>query len=183
MSITFFLFGLLWADSTFADCTDAIEAVEISENTIDEQVFIDFKSGTGRTADRAFERLWKGYHNRLVSYLATSYGSYHEAEDAAQKAFMKVWENRANFIVGTNFKAWLYRIAQNASLDVLRRSSIAYRIEDAVAYHIETNSKDGEPDFTLPAFAKSIDEIFRGGICAFVRLYPADGGLGQHPHV
>ncbi len=155
VALSFFLFGLLWANATFADCTDAIEAVEISENTIAEQVFIEFKTGTGRTADRAFERLWKEYYNTLVSYLASSYGSYHEAEDAAQKAFMKVWENRANFKVGTNFKAWLNTIARNANLDALRRSSNAYQKEDAVAYHIETALYDGEPDVTLPGFVRS----------------------------
>ena len=47
-------------------------------------------------------------------------GSFEEAEDLVQETFLRAWRKRASFH-GGSFRAWLYRIATNACLDVLRR--------------------------------------------------------------
>jgi RNA polymerase sigma-70 factor, ECF subfamily len=43
------------------------------------------------------------------------------AEDAAQDAFIQAWLHLPSFHPGTSLRNWLYRIAVNAALDVLRR--------------------------------------------------------------
>ena len=48
--------------------------------------------------------------------------SFDEAEDAVQETFLKAWRGRSGFD-GAQFRAWLYRIATNVCLDMLRRSS------------------------------------------------------------
>ena len=47
-------------------------------------------------------------------------GSFEESEDLVQETFLRAWRKRASFH-GGSFRAWLYRIATNACLDVLRR--------------------------------------------------------------
>ncbi len=49
-------------------------------------------------------------------------GSYEDSEDLVQETFLRAWRNRATFGAGGRFsvRAWLYRIATNACLDVLR---------------------------------------------------------------
>ena len=49
--------------------------------------------------------------------------SFDEAEDAVQETFLKAWRGRSGFDGGSQFRAWLYRIATNVCLDMLRRSS------------------------------------------------------------
>jgi RNA polymerase sigma-70 factor (ECF subfamily) len=44
------------------------------------------------------------------------------AEDAAQDAFIRAWLNLSTFQPGTSLRNWLYRIAVNAALDVIRRA-------------------------------------------------------------
>ena len=48
-------------------------------------------------------------------------GDVELAEDAAQDAFIQAWLNLSSFHPGTSLRNWLYRIAVNAELDVLRR--------------------------------------------------------------
>jgi RNA polymerase sigma-70 factor, ECF subfamily len=47
-------------------------------------------------------------------------GSLEDAEDLVQETFLRAWRGRAGF-VPASARAWLYRIATNACLDVLRR--------------------------------------------------------------
>ena len=48
-------------------------------------------------------------------------GDVQLAEDAAQDAFIQAWLNLPSFRPGSSLRNWLYRIAVNAALDVLRR--------------------------------------------------------------
>jgi RNA polymerase sigma-70 factor (ECF subfamily) len=49
-------------------------------------------------------------------------GSFEDSEDLVQETFLRAWRKRASFGSGgpSGFRAWLYRIATNACLDVLR---------------------------------------------------------------
>jgi RNA polymerase sigma-70 factor, ECF subfamily len=49
-------------------------------------------------------------------------GSFEDAEDLVQETFLRAWRGRASFGAEGRFavRAWLYRIATNACLDVLR---------------------------------------------------------------
>ena len=49
--------------------------------------------------------------------------SFDEAEDAVQETFLRAWRNRDTFSGDALFRAWLYRIATNVCLDVLRKRS------------------------------------------------------------
>lgn len=48
-------------------------------------------------------------------------GDVQLAEDAAQEAFLRTWLQLDSFRPGSSLRNWLYRIAVNAALDMLRR--------------------------------------------------------------
>jgi RNA polymerase sigma-70 factor (ECF subfamily) len=52
------------------------------------------------------------------------------AEDAAQVAFIQAWRHLPTFQLRTTFRCWLYRIAINAAVDMLRRDRPAANIDD-----------------------------------------------------
>ena len=49
-------------------------------------------------------------------------GSFEEAEDALQEAFLRAWRARATQTQDSQPRAWLYKIATNVCLDALRRN-------------------------------------------------------------
>ena len=48
-------------------------------------------------------------------------GDANLAEDAAQEAFIRAWKHLPSYRPRSPFRNWIYRIANNAALDVLRR--------------------------------------------------------------
>jgi RNA polymerase sigma-70 factor (ECF subfamily) len=62
----------------------------------------------------AFAALVDRYWDRLYRWLYHLTRDRHSAEDLAQEAFLKALANLNRFRPGTNFAAWLFRIAHNA---------------------------------------------------------------------
>ncbi|MDP9865341.1 MULTISPECIES: RNA polymerase subunit sigma-70 [Streptosporangium] len=71
----------------------------------------------------AFAALVKRHRRELHVHCYRMLGSFEEAEDLVQETFLRAWRKRASFEGGPLFRAWLYRIATNACLDAIRRSS------------------------------------------------------------
>jgi RNA polymerase sigma-70 factor (TIGR02960 family) len=77
-----------------------------------------------RAGDQAaFAELVERHRRELHVHCYRMLGSFEEAEDLVQETFLRAWRNRESFEGGPGFRAWLYRIATNACLDALRRSS------------------------------------------------------------
>jgi len=71
----------------------------------------------------AFASLTERHRRELHVHCYRMLASFDEAEDAVQETFLKAWRGRSGFDGGPQFRAWLYRIATNVCLDMLRRSS------------------------------------------------------------
>jgi RNA polymerase sigma-70 factor (ECF subfamily) len=75
-----------------------------------------------QTGDRnAYGELVRHHHPGVVNVVYRMCGDMGLAEDAAQDAFIQAWLHLPSFRPGTSLRNWLYRIAVNAALDVIRR--------------------------------------------------------------
>ena len=75
-----------------------------------------------RRGDRqAFAALVERYWDRLYRWLYRLTRDRHLAEDLTQEAFLKALAHLETFRAGSNFQAWLFRIAHNSWVNHARR--------------------------------------------------------------
>lgn len=71
----------------------------------------------------AYGDLVRLYYTDVVNIVYHMCSDNALAEDAAQEAFIRAWVKLPSFRLDSSLRNWLYRIALNAALDVLRRKS------------------------------------------------------------
>src|SRR5689334_3531189 len=68
-----------------------------------------------------FSGLAQRHRRELHVHCYRMLGSFEDAEDAVQETFLRAWRRRETFEGRSTFRAWLYRIATNACLDLLAK--------------------------------------------------------------
>ncbi|CUR59152.1 RNA polymerase sigma-70 factor sigG [metagenome] len=78
-------------------------------------------SGLGEVDEPEFSGLAKRHQRELHVHCYRMLGSFEDAEDTVQETFLRAWRRRETFEGRSSFRAWLYRIATNACLDLLAK--------------------------------------------------------------
>jgi RNA polymerase sigma factor (sigma-70 family) len=97
----------------------------------------------------------------LVAHLATLVGSVAVAQDAAQEAFVRLWEHRDRWESGSA-RAVLFRIGRNAALDQLRRVEISRRWARGTAAEAPSPAPTPEEDMEAAEFADRFRSALEG---------------------
>jgi RNA polymerase sigma-70 factor (ECF subfamily) len=102
-----------------------------------------------------FATLTERHRRELHVHCYRMLASFDEAEDAVQETFLRAWRSRESFDGSALFRAWLYRIATNVCLDMLRRSS---RRMTTMQSYAEVPWLQPYPDRLLDEVAPSEDQ-------------------------
>jgi RNA polymerase sigma-70 factor (ECF subfamily) len=89
----------------------------------------------------AFSELVRRHRKGTINVVYRMCGNASLAEDAAQTAFIRAWQHIPSYQPRSSFRSWLYRIAVNAALDMLRHEKPVENIDElpivAVAEKVE----------------------------------------------
>jgi RNA polymerase sigma-70 factor (ECF subfamily) len=72
--------------------------------------------------DKAFERIWRKYHRRILFFIRNRVPL--DAEDLLQEVMLKVYENLHRYNPARSFQAWIYAIARNHCINHLAKNRI-----------------------------------------------------------
>lgn len=111
-----FLFGKLKL-RVYSDRTNKIGVIMQTE----EKLIILAKQGDLA----AFEELVYLYEKPIYNYLLRMLGHSQNAEDATQDTFIKLFKSFKNVDPSRKFSSWVYKIATNTALDLIRKHKSA----------------------------------------------------------
>jgi RNA polymerase sigma-70 factor (ECF subfamily) len=80
-------------------------------------------AGAARGVEGSFEELVNRYQRPISAYVYRMVGDYDAALDLTQEIFIKVYASLSRYRPEFKFSTWIYKIAHNAAIDHLRRTS------------------------------------------------------------
>jgi RNA polymerase sigma-70 factor (ECF subfamily) len=102
--------------------------------------------GQAQGGDReAFGKLVRTHYPDLVQVIYSMCGDPQLAQDATQEAFVRAWLRLDSYRPLTPLRNWLYRIAVNAALDMLRRQAKSVELVE----ELMTSDSSSDPEASL----------------------------------
>ncbi|MEW6510435.1 MAG: sigma-70 family RNA polymerase sigma factor [Bacteroidota bacterium] len=128
------------------------------------------KSTSGEK-QRAFEREALPHSDLLYNYALRMTNNVADAEDLVQETFLKAYRFWDSYELGTNIRAWLFRIMKNSYINRYRREvrepeKVVY---DEATNHVLTHTGDdaADPlDVQVTAFGNLLDDEIAGAIAS-----------------
>jgi RNA polymerase sigma-70 factor, ECF subfamily len=108
-----------------------------------------------------FQQVYDEYQGKVCRYLTRMVGE-NEAEDLTQEVFVKIGQALETFRGESGLSTWIYRIATNAALDRLRRSS-NHRSAEGKLLPVEaiTETREDENIWTGEVTASTEQRVIR----------------------
>jgi RNA polymerase sigma-70 factor, ECF subfamily len=110
-------------------------------------------AAAGRGDEEAFRQLVEPLNREVLLFCYRMLGSFQDAEDALQEAFLKAWRRIQTFDGRSTFSTWLHSIATNTCLDLLKsrkRRILPQDVAAPITGKTEDISEWGQPAFDLP---------------------------------
>ena len=157
-----------------------------TQTQIDESSLIEMAKGGDR---QAFGQLVSDHRQGVVNVVYRMCGDPHLAEDMAQEAFLRAWQKLPDYQPKAPFRYWVYRIATNAALDVLRRRRETLDVDEL---QVPADTPDMEDRSTTAARTRQVQQAVmalpaaspqRAGAAGVRRPFvPGDRRDAGYPH-
>ena len=123
--------------------------------------------------ESAFEALVHLYEKKIYTLCRRMCGNDEDAQEAAQDAFLSLWRSAKSFRGDASLSTWLYRLATNACIDLLRRNQ---RGGERVSLDDEETTLEIVDDRPLPEQAierKETQRLIEAGLATLPEEYRA----------
>ena len=85
----------------------------------------------GMERERIFIEILRRFQKMVYHHIRHLVLSHDDADDATQNTFIKIWHNLEKFRGESKLRTWVYRIATNESINLLRRKKSAIDFDEA----------------------------------------------------
>lgn len=142
-----------------------VRAMPVS-GTVDDR---DLAARAREGDEDAFALLVNRHQVGVRRFAARMLGDAEEARDIAQLAFIRAWENLARYDPAWSFSTWLYRIASNLAIDLIRARDSRQRthathlrmVSDSVGATALKDLSEGEVQRIFAELAKELSPAQR----------------------
>jgi len=118
-------------------------------------VDLELAQRCGRGDAEAFEELYRAHAGRLFNLMLRMTGSTSDAEDVLQDVFLHAYRKLGSFRGDSSLGTWLYRLAVNHCLDVLRgRQTKMMRVTESL-----DDERAEEPAAAAPVVPTAISHL------------------------
>src|SRR5215218_7377808 len=131
--------GRGWPEAQVANPGRVLASLQRGHRT-DEQL----ARAAGRGERGAFEALYERHHRPLLSFARHMLGRMHDAEDVVQHTFLSADRSFRTGNVPKAVRAWLYTVARNRCISVLRARRDEHDLADAALPSTENLAADVE---------------------------------------
>lgn len=97
------------------------------------------------------------FQKQLFTYIYHMIGDIQEAEDITQEALIKAFHNINSYKNAISFGAWLYKIAYNHTINVIRRKKLISIIPD-LEFFVEKESSTADEDMDKDEFSWDMEK-------------------------
>lgn len=100
----------------------------------------EIKQQLQNNSSKAFEVIFKRFHNELCNYIFKIVLDADDAQEIAQQCFVNLWEKRNEADSIVSIKAYLYRSAYNTAMNRFKHDKIKQRYESEEQYYLEATA-------------------------------------------
>lgn len=107
--------------------------------------------------EQLYKQLFDKHSDPIYYYLFHKYNKEHLAKDAMQDAYIKLWQ-KCKDVPLQNAKAFLYKVANNKMLDLLKRNNKSTEFTEA-----NNQTHDNNPEYMMEYhdFKTSFDQVLQ----------------------
>ena len=122
----------------------------------DPMVVKDFISGD----IKSFDLLYHTFNNRLYNFVFGLIKIRTESEGIVQEVFIKIWESRNQLKKHSSFESFLFTIAYNTTISLLRKKATEQKYIDYIkSLQIESESPTIDKEIDLGNLNKTINTV------------------------
>lgn len=109
----------------------------------------------------AFEHVYNIYVDKLYYFILKLLKSPEMAEELVQEIFIRIWLLRDTLNTELSFDAFLFKIARNLSINLIKKTAYQHRVKDEIRVRSTSYSNSTESTVEYNETSKHLEEVLK----------------------
>lgn len=112
-----------------------------------------------RGDEAAFEKVYHHYATKIFLFSNKMLSSHPDAQEAVQETFIRLWKNKHKIQTHQSFDGYIFKIAKNVTLNLLRKNVNQQIIENEFYYHVSKEERSPEQFLLTKELKEEINQM------------------------